>query len=409
VKLTLEIGFWACLVAVAYNYVGYPVLLFVLATLAQAKSDLSFLLRRGSRRRRASAVGLPRVALLVAAYNEEATIEAKVKNALEVDYPADLLEVLIGLDSPTDSTAAILSRIQSARLRVHQFQARRGKLAVISDLTQQTSAEILVFTDANTIFRADCVRNLVRHFADPQVGAVSGEEIRLARRATETSGETLYWRYESALKVLESRLDCCLGANGAVYAVRRSLFCPKGNSIVEDFQVPVEIRFSGHRVVYDPEAIAFEELAPTFSSQFERRVRIAAGSLQLLFSNPQFLNPFRGLPALSFFSHRMLRWLGAYFLIVAFLTNAFLARQPFYASLFVLQLIFYLAALVGYWRKKRGKPVRFLTAPLYFCSMNLAYVFGLLRYIRGRQQLVWKVTPRQSAPEVISVKSAADL
>ena len=403
----LELVFWICLGAVAYHYAGYPLLLFLLATLAQAKSDLSFLLQRGSRRSYFTKAP-PRVAFIVSAHNEEVTIKAKVKNALEVDYPPELLEVLIGLDAPTDSTASILSQISSPRLRVFCFRARRGKLAVISDLSLHTSAEILVLTDADTIFRPDCVRNLVRHFADPKVGAVSGELVRLGRHTVDPSGESLYWRYESALKILESRLNCSLGAIGAVYAVRRSLFRPKKESIGEDFVIPVEIRFSGHRVIYDPEAVAFEELAPTFSSQFERRIRLGAAGYQTLFNNLQFLNPLRGRLAFVYFSHRVLRWLGPYFLIFAFLANAWLVSRPFYAGLLILQSAFYLAAVAGYWRKKRGKRVQILVVPLYFCSMNLAYIFGLLRYLSGSQNMAWKATPRRAPVEVLSAKGSAD-
>jgi len=405
--LTMKVIFWVSFGAIAYNYLGYPIILFFLAMLVQSKSDLTFLLGRSSRRRSPTPSYQPRIAILISAFNEEAVIEAKVENALKVNYPSELLEVLIGLDAPTDSTVAILNRIQSPRLHVFHFQNRRGKLAVISDLSQQTSAEILIFTDANTMFSPDCVRSLVRHFADPDTGAVSGEEIRLVRKVTEPSGESLYWRYESALKVLESRLNCCLGANGAVYAVRRSLFRPRENAVVEDFQIPVEIRFSGHRVVYDPEAVAFEDLAPTFFSQFERRIRIAAGSFQVLFGNPRFLNPLNGLPTFSYFSHRVLRWLGPYFLTLLFAASLWLASRPFYVALFALQAAFYLAVIVGYWRKRRGNPGGIFFVPLYFCTMNLAYIFGLLRYLRGSQNMAWKVTPRQPPAEVLSAKGGA--
>jgi len=198
-------------------------------------------------------------------YNEEAVIRAKVKNLLEIDYPSDRLEFLLGLDAPVDSTSELLSQTPSSRLCVFPFQTRRGKLAVFVDLAGRTSAEILVFTDANTMLEKNCIRNLVRHFADPRVGAVSGEEIRVVTPGIDPGGESLYWQYESALKILESRLNCSLGGNGAALAIRRSLFHPRKQSIVEDLQIPLEIRFNGYRVVYDPEAVAVEEIAPNFS------------------------------------------------------------------------------------------------------------------------------------------------
>jgi len=284
--IILESLFWLSAAAVLYHYAGYPVLLFVLAQLAQAKSDIAYLTHRVSRRRRSGGDYLPRVAVLVSAYNEESVIVAKVKNTLAIDYPADRIEFLFGLDAPTDLTADLLRSFQSERVRVFTFESRRGKLGVLEDLAHRTSAEILVLTDANTMLDRSCIRNLTRHFADRQVGAVSGEEVRLVAAGTDPAAESLYWRYESALKILESRLNCSLGGNGSALAVRRCLFRPKRQSIVEDFQIPLEIRFQGYRVVYDPEAIAVEDIAPTFAAQFSRRVRIGAGNYQTLFNNP---------------------------------------------------------------------------------------------------------------------------
>src|SRR5260370_977139 len=323
-----ELIFWLCVGAVTYNYVGYPLLLFVLSVLVQAQSDFLYLIRRRSRRCSLTTEGAVQVAVLISVYNEETVIQAKVQNCLEIDYPVDLVEFLFGLDAPTDSTADRLGRTWSDRLHVFHFSERRGKVAVLSDLARKTSAEILVLTDANTMLERKAVRNLVRHFADPRVGAVSGEEIRVAVPGTETGAEGLYWRYESALKILESRLNCSLGGNGAALAVRRSLFNPQQHSIVEDFQVPLEIRFHGHRVVYDPEAIAIEEIAPTFSAQFGRRVRIGAGNYQTLCAHPDYLNPCRGLLAFAYFSHRVLRWLAPLLHPLGFVCSMSLAAHP---------------------------------------------------------------------------------
>ena len=390
----LEVIIGICMAAVVYHYAGYPLLLFMVAVLSQAKSDLLYLFDRSSRRCVFRPDYLPRVALLVSAYNEAAVIRAKVSNTLQIDYPADHLECFFGLDAPSDSTPEILAQMESSRVSVHHFDRRRGKLAVLCDLVQQTSAEILVLTDANTMLDPNCVRNLVRHFADPRVGAVSGEEIRVASAGTDPGAESLYWRYESALKVLESRLNCSLGGNGAALAVRRSLFNPQKQSIVEDFQIPMEIRFKGYRVVYDPEAVAVEEITPTFSAQFARRVRIGAGNYQTLFDHPEYLNPLRGLLSFSFFSHRVLRWLAPVLLVVAFLCSIPLATRFDLALPLAAQCFFYGMAGLGYWLRKHNKRSRLLAAPLYFCSMNLALFLGLVRYLSGRQSLAWSATPR---------------
>jgi cellulose synthase/poly-beta-1,6-N-acetylglucosamine synthase-like glycosyltransferase len=396
----LEVIIVVCMAAVVYHYAGYPLVLFLAAELAQAKSDLLYLFGRKSRRCAFRLGYLPRVALLVSAYNEAALIRAKASNTLQLDYPPDRLECLFGLDAPSDDTPELLAQIQSSRLSVHHFDRRRGKLAVLCDLVRRTSAEILVLTDANTMLDRNCVRNLVRHFVDPRVGAVSGEEIRVVAAGTDPGAESLYWRYESALKLLESRLNCSLGGNGAALAVRRSLFRPQKQSIVEDFQIPMEIRFRGHRVVYDPEAVAVEEIAPTFSSQFARRVRISAGNYQTLFHHPEYLNPFQGFLSFSFLSHRLLRWLVPMFLVAAFLCSIPLATRFDLAIPLALQCLFYGMAGLGYWRRKNNKPAGLMAAPLYFCSMNLALVLGLVRYLSGRQSLAWSATPR-IAPEVL--------
>jgi len=395
--IIVELSFWVSVAAVAYHYVGYPFLLFILSVLSQARSDLLYLVRRRSRRCERHTNYVPRVALLISVYNEEAVIQAKVKNTLKIDYPAEQFEVLFGLDAPSDSTARLLDEVRSSRFNIVHFQSRRGKLAVLRDLAQRTSADILVFTDANTMLERNCIHNLARHFADPQVGAVSGEEVRVVAAGTDPSAASLYWCYESAVKVLESRLNCSLGGNGSALAVRHSLFHPRQQSIVEDFQIPLEIRFKGYRVVYDPEAVAIEEIAPTFSTQFARRVRISAGNYQTLFGNLEYLNPLKGFLAFSFFSHRVLRWLVPMFLMVAFGCSLAMITRPEFEILAAVQFVFYAAAALGYWLKRQGKRVRPFSLPFHFCSMNAALLFGLFAYLSGRQTLTWKSTPRSGS------------
>lgn len=393
--LILETIFWLSLALVAYNYVGYPVYLFILGFWSQAYSDFVFLRHRRSRRTELNRFVLPRVAIVIAAYNEETVIAERVKNALSLNYPKELCEILIGLDSPTDLTAEVLRKFDSPRIKVFHFTERRGKLCVISDLVQRTSAEILVFTDANTYFEPDCVGNLVRHFSNPRVGVVSGEEVRASGKGIDPAAESAYWKYESALKILESRVGYLHSANGGVYAIRRKLFHPEPDLIVEDFQIPLSVRFDGHLVIYDPEAVSVEEIAPTLAAQVERRVRIAAGNFQTLFSNPGYLNPFKGAPAFAYWSHRVLRWVTPLMLMLAWACSAALLRVSLYQWLFVLQTAFWLLALCGYWRKRTGKPIGVCRIPLYFCTMNCAIVLGLFRYLRGMQSLAWKPTPRQ--------------
>jgi cellulose synthase/poly-beta-1,6-N-acetylglucosamine synthase-like glycosyltransferase len=391
----VETTFWFCLAAVAYNYAGYPILLFCLSTMIQAKADFLYLINRRSRRCLPRATYLPRVALIISAYNEAAVIRDKVDNSLQLEYPEGQLEIWFGLDAPSDATAEVLKQGSIGRIHVVEFANRRGKLAVLGDLAKRTTAEILIFTDANTMLDRSCVRNLVRHFVDSKVGAVSGEEIRTPVSTNDGSGESIYWRYESAIKILESRLNCSQGANGAALAIRRRLFNPKPGSIVEDFQIPLALRFQGYRVIYDPEAIATEELAPTLTAQFARRVRIGAGNYQTLFGNLGYLNPFNGFLTFAFISHRLLRWLAPFMLVTAFLCSIALTAQMRLTLLVALQFAFYLAGLLGYvLKKKSGRSLPLLSAPLHFCSMNLALFLGFCAYVSGRQGAIWASTPR---------------
>jgi cellulose synthase/poly-beta-1,6-N-acetylglucosamine synthase-like glycosyltransferase len=196
-------------------------------------------------------------------------------------------------------------------------------------------------------------------------------------------------------------LDCTLGGNGSVLAVRRSLFQPQKQTIIEDFQIPLEIRLKGYRVVYDPEAIAVEEIAPTLSAQFARRVRIGAGNYQTLFANLQCLNPLKGMLAFCFFSHRVLRWVAPLLLIIGFGCSALLVGHRIFSVLLAAQSAFYLSACVGYFFKKLGLRARLFSVPLHFCSMNLAMLLGLFRFVNGEQKLTWSSTPRQTQLESV--------
>lgn len=391
--VTFQFAFWICIGAIVYNYVGYPLVLYLLGALVQAKSDLEFLIARENRRRRDQANYKPSVAVLVAAFNEEVVIEARVRNLLEIDYPSDPIEILIGLDSPTDSTSLILSQIRSTCVRVFEFPKRRGKLAVLQDLAQQTSAEILVLTDAETMFAPDCVQKIVQRFADPAVGAVAGE-LRVLDCNGNVPVEGVYWRYEFLLKSLENRLNCVVGVVGSLYAVRSVLFHQQRPSIAEDFQLPMQILVSGRRVVYEPTAFAIEPAAPTFAAEFRRRIRLGAADYQILTQNLGFLNPLNGLPTFSYVSHKVLRWLGPFLLLTVFISNLCLISRPIYCGLLLLQSGLYAMAGLGFLQAKNGKCHKCFAIPFYFFSMNLALLCGFFRFLTGRQRMAWDPTAR---------------
>ena len=396
--------FWTCLGVVLYTYAIYPVVLFIMAALTQTTRDLAFVLSRRPRRTADREHFAPRIAMLVAAHNEEEVIAAKLSNTAALEYPGGQFEFLLGLDAPTDATPERVQSFGDPSFRVFQFAERRGKLAVLSDLLERTTADILVFSDANTQLAPDCLRKLTRHFANSGIGAVCGE-VKVVSADGEPAMESLYWRYEIVLKFLENRLNCVLGANGAVFAVRRELYHPPASAIVEDFQVPMEIRFAGHRVAYDPEAVATEEAAPTHADEFRRKVRIGTGAFQTLFGSPKFLNPLKGLPAFAYFSHKVLRWLAPLLLLTVLVCNVILATAgPLYAALLAAQAGFYLLAAVAWMRVRSGRAAGPAGMIFYFVSMNLALLLGMVRFFVSPHTTVWNSTPRAAVPPLETPK-----
>ena len=385
---------WFSLACIAYTYFGYPLLLIAIASLRQTRTDWQLLSRGASRRVAAPAV-VPRVAVLVAAFNEERHIGARVRNLLEQDYPADRLEVLVGSDASDDRTDEIVRALDGERLRFAAFAQRRGKASVINDLAAMTDAELLVFTDANTHFRPDAVAKLVRHFGQPDVGCVCGE-LRLA--GAPGSGENqdhVYWRYERLLKFYESRIGGLLGANGGVYALRREEFAPiPADTIVDDFWISMRVAERGYRCIYDPEAVATEDTPERIGDEFRRRVRIGVGNYQAFRRFAHLLHPRYGALAFTFLSHKCLRWLAPHLMVLALACNALLVGQAAYAALFGAQLAFYASAWIGWLRARKGLAPRPLRIPLFFVSMNLALLVGSWKYLTARSSGVWARSAR---------------
>ena len=280
----------------------------------------------------------PSVAILLSAYNEEEHIEGRLRNLLELDYPGDKIAVVVGSDGSTDRTVEIARSVAAGHpsVRVYDFAENRGKAAVLRDLVSNVSSrapdetpEALVFTDANTVFAKDALKMLVRHFHDAEVGGVCGKLVlgaggkraahirRLPLATCRSSAERTYWDWEARLKEWESALDSCLGANGAVYAIRRGLFWAElpGNTIVDDFVVGMKVREQGHRMIYDARALAYEEL-PETGAEWTRRVRIGAGDFQALALCRRCLLPRYGRFAWMFWSHKVLRWFTPHLLLL---------------------------------------------------------------------------------------------
>ncbi len=390
----MRILFWISIGVVVYTYAIYPALLLLIAAVWQTWRDVRFALRRGDRRRR-PADGTPTVSIVVAAHNEASVIEAKIRNCAELEYPRDRLEILIGCDGCDDGTPDIAAASGCANLRVFDYRERSGKPATLNRLVPEARGEVVVFSDANTLFAADAVGRLARHFADPGVGCVAGD-LRL-RSPGGLDNESSYWRYESFLKFLESRFNMMVGAHGGMFAIRRELYepLPEG-TIIDDFLTAMLIRKRGYRVLYDPEAAGWEETNPP-AQEFRRRVRIGAGNLDALRYTWRLLSPTAGLVCLSYWSHKILRWLVPFALLTSLTGSVLLAREPLYAVFAALAAWFVATALIGYGLERRKVRLRLLSVPYYFLSINLALLCGFVRYALGARRAVWRPTERTAA------------
>jgi cellulose synthase/poly-beta-1,6-N-acetylglucosamine synthase-like glycosyltransferase len=298
--------FLLSVVALAYVYAGYPAALRALVRIRGA--------RRVSRRPIE-----PRVALVISAFNEAPVIAGKIENALALDYPADRLQIAVVSDASTDATDDTVRQYAGRGVRLVRMDERRGKTAGLNAAVPRLDAEIIVFTDANAMFRPDALRMLVRNFADPSVGCVTGEAQYVAGDGTAAdAGERRYWSYEGTLKRLESEIGSMVGGDGAIYAIRASLWRTLPETAINDFLNPLQIVAAGWRNVYEPEAVCFEETAGEFRREYRRRVRIVSRSWRAVFQAEGVLNPFRvGLFAWCLFSHKVLRWFSGAFAAVA--------------------------------------------------------------------------------------------
>jgi len=273
-----EVLFWCAALFLVHTYFLYPVILFALDGVEQLLANLRFM-QRGRELAPVRAQGaLPRVSLIVAAYNEAACIAEKVKNSLALDYPADRFEVLIGSDGSTDGTNEIVRGVADRRVRL-STAPRAGKTSVLNRCIPMATGDVVVLSDANTMIDPAAVQKLVRHFEDPEVGVVCGKR------------------------------GAVMGANGGLYAIRRTLFTAlPPSTIVDDFVIPLRILENGFKVVYEPEALAHEETTEDYGQEFGRRARIAAGNFQSLGMVPGLLSPAAGFRAFAFWSHKLLRW-----------------------------------------------------------------------------------------------------
>ncbi len=389
----LESFVCTCIMAVLASYVGYPVLLFVFSRCFGRRPD----------RPVENRADLPTVSLLIAAYNEELDIEARILNALQIDYPREKFEIVIASDGSTDATNAIVARYAPQGVRLLDYPTNRGKTTVLNESVPRLCGEIVVLSDANTEMAPDAIRRLAAWFQQPDVGVVCGRLV-LSDPHTGRNVDGLYWKYETFLKKCESRLGALLGSNGAIYAIRKNLFpVVQPGTLIDDFVIPLDAkRRSGCRIIYDDQAVAREETAPTIRAEFRRRIRIGAGGFQSIGMLWPLLSPARGWVALTFLFHKILRWTCPFFMLGALLANLFLIGEPLYAALFVAQFAFYTLAVAGHWLPAGPRMLRFLRLPTMFVTMNAALFLGFFRWLLRPQTGTWVRTDRVAREPVSS-------
>ena len=390
--LAVRIVFWVCLGLVAYPYVVYPFVLFLVYSVAQTWRDLKYL--RTSRNRRAETpplAELPGVSIIVPAYNEEKVLPSKIENLLGLDFPKERLQVIFVSDGSTDRTNAILQSIEAENFELILLNERKGKANALNQAIGRARSPVLVFCDASTLFEADAVKKLVRHFSDPNVGAVCGA-VRYQATAEAQQTEGVYWKYESALRMMEARLGAILNASGAIYALRRECYLPVPQStLLEDFVIPMRARKLGFSVLYDPEAVALEFPASTVSGEFTRRVRLAVGSFRAFGDLVRV--PWRGFTPFALLSHKLLRWLVPFFAVGLLVTNFALMRIWFYQVALTAQILFYFWAGLGFFFYRQMRRVRYGLVAYFFFAMHLAFLVGFVRCVVGSEKAVWqKVT-----------------
>ena len=386
--------FWISLFIVFYTFLGYGIILYLLVRIRRVV--------KGKRVYPSLDQDFPTLTLVVAAYNEESLMEVKIQNTLNLNYPSGKLKFLFVTDGSTDRTPDIIA--QYPQIQLMHSSARNGKIMAIHRAMHEVNTEIVVYTDANTFLNQDALLLIARHYADPTVGAVSGEKRVMQDDISDaTAGEGFYWKYESALKKWDSELYSVVGAAGELFSVRKSLYKEvEPDTILDDFMISMLIAQDGYRIIYEPDAYASELSSDNIKEELKRKIRIAAGGIQSIVRLKKLMTPFEHpLLWFQYISHRVLRWTVTPFLmILVFILNMIICFQSDQVIYFIIlfgQVLFYGAALAGWLLETRKIKIKALFVPYYFCVMNYAVIAGINRYLKGSQSAAWEKSKRKTA------------
>lgn len=369
--------FWSCCLLLTYVYVLYPVLVTVLA------GHYGRPVRRGD--------ALPSVTIIVTAYNEEKCIRAKLENLAELNYPRELVNVIVASDASSDATESIASDYDRMPVRVLRVDGRQGKTACQNAAASSAEAEVLIFTDATTRLETDAVRRLVENFSDATVGCVAGRLAYITDTESLTgSGGRSYWDYEVRLRAGESLLGSLVGVSGCLYAVRKSAYRYIHPHLISDFVIAMRMREQGLRTILAPDAVCFEATLDRGHDELAMRTRVAARSINALVAEWRFLNPVRyGLFAWQLWSHKVLRYAAPVLWLAAIGANIALAGHTPYLVLLLGQFALIAAGCMGFLLQQRGCKLGILARPYYFLLTNVASLIATLRYLQGQRMVTW--------------------
>ena len=376
---TTALIFFAATATTAYAYLGFPLLTFVRACVWHRPFT--------------KAAIKPKVSLIVCCHNEERGIEAKLNNLRSMAYPADLLQIIVASDGSSDATEQIVTRFEDEQVRLMRLP-RRGKAAALNAAVSEASGEILVFSDANSMYAEDAIAEIVQPFADDTVGGVAGNQVyrKSYQKGLAASGELGYWNFDRWMKVLQTRSGNTISATGAIYAIRRTLFRTVPDGVTDDFVTSTRVIEAGYRLVFEPRAVCYEPVAGGTKAEFGRKARVITRGLRGVIEMRALLNPFRyGFYAIQLWSHKVLRRLVVFALLAVSITAPLLWNSGlFFQVITVLQIGFYLAALMGVLCNRSGYRVpKCLSLPVYFCMINFAVVAAVWTIVRGRRVTVW--------------------
>ena len=391
----LKITFWTLLFIIFYTYVGYGLLLYLIIKIRRifktdekVEIDLSY---------------EPEVTLFIAAYNEKDYIVEKMKNSVELDYPVEKLNIVWVTDGSDDGTPEILKEYPNTV--VHHLDARNGKIGAMNRGMEFVKTPIVVFSDANTMLGKESIRRIIKLFGNETVGCVSGEKriVNKLSDAASGAGEGLYWKYESALKKWDAELYSVVGAAGELFAIRTELYRPvEKDTLLDDFIISLRVAQDGYTIQYDPEAYAIETASANVKEELKRKIRISVGGIQAVIRLRSLLNIFKyGTLSFQYISHRVLRWTLTPLCLLVLIPISFILAYnegifnvALYSILFWLQLIFYCAALLGWFLENRLTRVKALFVPYYFFIMNLSVVLGFFRFMKKSQSVNWERAKR---------------